>query len=59
MTDEAYERLKELLKNCKWRRDMDGVIVCDGMLGVCSKIIDNKQCPVCIHFFNDLKEDEK
>lgn len=59
MTDEAYARLKELLEECEWKQEMDGTTICSGMLGVCSHIIDSKQCPVCIHFFKQLKEEEK
>lgn len=59
MTDEAYERLKELIEKCDWRKEYDGVGVCNGMLGVCVAVIDNGKCPICIHFFNDLKEEGK
>ena len=47
------------IKECYWRKDVEGVSVCGGMLAPCSRIIEKCQCDTLIGLYRDREDGEK
>lgn len=62
MSDTIKQKdIDKAIKECYWRKDIDGASVCSGMLAPCSRIIEKGQCDTLISLYRggeDGKEDE-
>jgi len=57
MTDQEFnEKVEESIKNCEWRRDLGGIDVCGGNIGVCEVIIQNGRCEAMKKLIRKIRE---
>ena len=45
------DEIKNLITDCYWKQDIDGIPICRGMVLPCEKVIDNGQCDTLIEYF--------
>lgn len=43
--------IKQAIKNCSWRANVDGIDVCKGMCNVCIKTIEDGKCDTLQELF--------
>lgn len=43
--------IRQAVKTCQWRVEIQGISVCKGMLGACERVIEAGQCDTLIELF--------
>lgn len=56
MSEITKEMIDKAIKECYWRKVVDGVGVCGGMLAPCSRTIEKGQCETLINLYRNRKE---
>ncbi len=51
MTDD--EEINDVIKKCTWRKNVQGISVCRGMAGACSRVIESGKCDTLREYFQN------
>lgn len=58
MSEVTQEQIDKAIERCVWRKNVEGISVCGGVLAPCQRIIEKGQCDTLIKLFRGEINDE-
>lgn len=58
MKEITDEDIRQAVKTCEWRAEVQGISVCKGMLGACERVIEAGKCDTLIELFRQNRGTE-
>lgn len=51
MAEPTQKEVNKAIRDCKWRQNFMGVVICSGMCGPCTRVIENGDCDALQRLF--------